>query len=101
MFGHEQREAAMAHAMEMPTVSDLQQAVRQIEKPDWVHDIEVVEDLDADGELAVWVWIVVGSEMPEQQDAQPVLAGLRQRIRGLLSEEAPGLWAYIRIREQS
>ena len=90
----------MAQAIEMPTVSDLQRAVRRIDKPVWVREVEVVEGIDADGDLAMWVWIVVGGDMPDQATAQPILADVRQRIRDVLAEEAPGLWAYIRIREQ-
>lgn len=90
----------MVHAVQAPSLAELQRAVDRVDLPEWVRGVEVTEDLDADSELAVWLWIVVGKGMPPQEQAQPVLAELRKRMRRLLAEEAPGLWAYIRILER-
>lgn len=89
----------MVHAADAPSLAELQKAVDRVDLPEWINGVAVTEDLDADGELAVWLWIVVGETMPAQEQAQPVLSDLRQRLRQLLAQEAPGLWAYIRIRE--
>lgn len=89
----------MAHAAETHGLAQLQEAMDQIERPHWVHSIEVGEDFDADGELATWIWIVVERNSSEQANAQDAIARLRHRIRQHLSEVAPGLWAYVRVRE--
>ncbi len=81
------------------SLSDLRAGVRRIERPDWVRDIELVEAPDADGEMELWAWIVLEAGFPPQEEAQPALAELRERIRRFLSSEVPGLWAYVRVRE--
>lgn len=85
------------HAVDMTSLDEIATGMRSLERPDWVRDIEVREDLDASGDVAVWVWIVTAEDIPDQAEAQPVLADLRMRIRQKLSRHAPGLWAYIRI----
>lgn len=82
------------------SLRELAESLDQLERPAWVRRFDVREDVDADGELAVWIWIVVGSGMPAQDVAQPVLKDLREQIRRVLTERAPGLWAYVRIREE-
>jgi hypothetical protein len=89
----------MAQALEMGFLEELGKKLDQLERPDWVRSIDTVEQLDADDELAVWIWIVVDTAMPPQEQAQLELAALRKRIRELLIEQAPGLWAYVRIKE--
>ncbi|WP_421620815.1 hypothetical protein [Alkalilimnicola ehrlichii] len=89
----------MKEAMNMPSLEALQGQLRALDRPDWVRDIELTESPDADGDMALWAWIVLEPEFPPQDDAQPVLAELRTRIRQLLANEVPGLWAYVRIRE--
>jgi len=80
-------------------LEELGKKLDQLERPDWVRSIDTVEQLDADDELAVWIWIVVDTAMPPQEQAKLELAALRKRIRELLIEQAPGLWAYVRIKE--
>lgn len=89
----------MAQALEVGVLEELGKKLDQLERPGWVRSIDTVEALDADDEWSVWIWMVVGEEMPSQAQAQPELAELRKRIRQLLREQAPGLWAYVRIRE--
>lgn len=91
----------MLQALETPSLHELAKTLGGVERPGWVSSIDVKEqlDLDADDELAVWIWIVVDTAMPQQEQAQLKLAALRKRIRQLLIEQAPGLWAYVRIKE--
>lgn len=89
----------MAHAAENLGLAQLQEAMEQIARPCWVQSIDVCENFDADGELAIWVWIVVAPQTAEQFNLQDGIAELRQRIRQKLSEVTPGLWAYVRVRE--
>lgn len=91
--------AAMTQDATIMTSRDLAQALDQLDRPRWVRRIAVEEALDSDGEPAFWIWLVLAPEMPDQETAQPILFDLRQRIRGMLSQQAPGMWAYIRIRE--
>lgn len=89
----------MTQSVSITAPSDLAEMLDRLDRPDWVKCVELDEALDSDGESALWIWIVVSPTMPDQDTAQPVLSALRQRIRRLLSQQAPGLWAYIRIRE--
>ena len=89
----------MLQALETPSLHELATTLGGLERPGWVSSIDVKEQLDADDELAVWIWIVVDTAMPPQEQAQLELAALRKRIRQLLIEQAPGLWAYVRIKE--
>lgn len=89
----------MTQSASIVSPGDLARMLGRLERPNWIQSIELDEALDSDGELALWICIVVTPLMPDQNTAQPVLSALRHRIRELLSEQAPGLWAYIRIRE--
>ncbi|MFP4079330.1 MAG: hypothetical protein ACLFMW_09210 [Ectothiorhodospira sp.] len=71
----------------------------RISRPDWVREIELTEGVDADGEPALWVWIVLEADTPTQEVMQPALSELRQHIKTYLAGEVPGLWAYVRVRE--
>jgi hypothetical protein len=89
----------MAQVMNMPSLDAMRDRLERLERPHWVRGIELTEELDADGELALWAWIVLEPEFPPQEEVQPALAELRHRIRQFLSREVPGLWAYVRVRE--
>ncbi len=89
----------MSQALEMGFLEELDRKLNQLERPSWVRSIDTAEEFDEYDEWSVWIWIVVDEDMPSQTDAQPELAELRKHIRQLLTEHSPGLWAYIRIRE--
>jgi hypothetical protein len=89
----------MAQVMNMPSLDTLRDWLKRLERPDWVRGIELAEGSDADGDPALWVWIVLDADIPTQDIMQPVLLDLRQRIKAYLSSEVPGLWAYVRVRE--
>ncbi|WP_280545689.1 MULTISPECIES: hypothetical protein [unclassified Halomonas] len=89
----------MAQVINIPSLEALQDQLERLERPDWVQGIELTEELDADGDMALWAWIVLEPEFPPQEELQPALTELRHRIRKLLSKEVPGLWAYVRVRE--
>ncbi len=81
------------------SLEDLREGVQRLERPDWVRSVELAEAEDADGEMALWVWIVLDADFPAQDEMQPALASMRRRIHEFLSSQVPGLWAYIRVRE--
>lgn len=89
----------MVQAINTPSLGELQDKIERLERPGWVRGIELTEALDADGEMALWAWIVLKPDFPSQDEAQPALAELRHRIRQLFANEVPGVWAYVRIRE--
>ena len=89
----------MTQVMNMPSLDALRDRLQRLERPNWVRGIELAEGSDADGEPALWVWIVLDADIPAQDVMQPALSDLRRRIKTYLSSEVPGLWAYVRVRE--
>lgn len=89
----------MAAMVGVESLRALRAGLGRMSRPDWVREIELTEGVDADGEPALWVWIVLESNTPTQEVMQPALSELRQHIKTYLAREVPGFWAYVRVRE--
>lgn len=88
------------HAEQIPSLQAIRDSLCALDRPDWIESVQVTENIDASGEWAVWIWLYLAADrLPAQATVQPALNDLRGRIRRTLSEQAPGLWAYIRVQD--
>lgn len=80
-------------------VAQIARSVEQVPRPSWVRGVEVVRGVDAAGEDSLWIWILLDDADVPERELRQGLGELRVRLREELDRVAPGVWAYIRVRE--
>jgi hypothetical protein len=70
------------------------------EFPTWVRNIRYETGRDANGELAVWIWVEIDDSVAERPDFDKQVSQVQEFIRDAMSSEFEH-WPYVRIRTTS
>ncbi|PXX97647.1 hypothetical protein CR157_13170 [Halomonas sp. LBP4] len=73
-------------------------SIESLPLPGFVRDVEVETGIDASGEEAVWVWIVVDKGTMTSLENKRAMKALREKIYEIFSDKAAGVLPYIRLR---
>ncbi len=86
------------HAHNLVDKDLMEKSIESLQLPGFVRDVQVETGIDASGEEAVWVWLVVDKGTMSSLENKRVIKSLREKIYEIFSDKAAGVLPYIRLR---
>lgn len=69
--------------------------------PDFVHDVACTLDVDATGDPAVWIWVILSDEKTQGDAFAESTEQIRELIWTAFNKAQIARWPYIRFRSAS
>lgn len=69
--------------------------------PEWVRDFKIETGYDANGDPAIWIWVVVDDDAVQQKEFPENTRSVRNTVEEILRELGVTRWPYVRFRTVS